>query len=142
MTTTIIVTNYFEYQQEISAIRHRVFVEEQKITAAEVWDQRDAICQHVLIRHHGETVAAGRIDIEKSGKVGRVAVLSSVRKYGFGRRIMAALEQQARQSKRRKGWFHAQISAIGFYQKLGYQVVGKEFEEAGIIHRKMEKNMS
>jgi len=96
----------------------------------------------VLIGHNGKAVATGRIDLEKEGKVGRVAVLASARKYGFGQQIMAALEQQARESKLSRVWFNAQISAIGFYERLGYQVVGNDFLEAGIVHRMMQKKIN
>jgi len=142
VTTTIIIGDYSDHQEEISCIRHSVFVEEQKIPKEAVWDERDLICRHVLIGHNGKAVATGRIDLEKEGKVGRVAVLASARKYGFGQQIMAALEQQARESKLPRVWFNAQISAIGFYERLGYQVVGNDFLEAGIVHRMMQKKIN
>lgn len=142
MTTTIIIGNYSDHQEEISSVRYSVFVEEQKIPKQAVWDERDLICRHVLVRQNGKAVATGRIDLEKEGKVGRVAVLASARKYGFGQQIMDALEQQAKESKLPKVWFNAQISAIGFYERLGYQVVGNEFIEAGIVHRMMQKKIN
>ena len=38
-------------------------------------------------------------------------------------------------------WFHAQESAIPFYQKLGYSLEGEPFMEAGIPHRTMRKTI-
>ena len=139
MKTEIIVTNYDDHQHELSAIRHQVFVEEQKVPAEIEWDERDQHCVHVLIRLDGIPSATGRIDLDKGGKVGRVAVLTKARRYGLGRKVMEALEQQAQLAGLNKIWFHAQSSAIGFYQSLDYQIVSEEFEEAGIPHRGMEK---
>ena len=34
---------------------------------------------------------------------------------------------------------HAQISALGFYEKAGFVPEGDPFEEAGIIHRVMSR---
>jgi predicted GNAT family N-acyltransferase len=37
---------------------------------------------------------------------------------------------------------HARETAVPFYLKLGYEVVGGQFEEVGIPHFKMEKKLS
>jgi len=34
-------------------------------------------------------------------------------------------------------YLHAQESAIGFYEKLGFESTGPKFEEANIVHQKM-----
>ena len=39
-------------------------------------------------------------------------------------------------------FMHARKTAIGFYEKLGYQTQGKEFEEVGIPHFKMVKKIT
>ncbi|MAZ88625.1 MAG: GNAT family N-acetyltransferase [Cellvibrionaceae bacterium] len=142
MTIELIVTNYQDHQEELSRVRKAVFVAEQNVPEEIEYDDRDAICQHVLIRVDGQAAATGRIDIEKQGKVGRVAVLPSLRQHNLGRQVMDALEQLARDAKLPKIWFHAQLSAVGFYQRLGYDVVGDDFLEAGIVHRKMEKKIA
>ena len=36
---------------------------------------------------------------------------------------------------------HARKSAVGFYEKLGYEAVGEEFTEITIPHRKMVKRL-
>lgn len=139
MSTEIILTHYQDHLDEIAQVRHKVFIQEQKVPKELEWDERDALCQHVLIRQHGQPVATGRIDLEKGGKVGRVAVLANERSHGLGRQVMRALEQVAKDAKLEKVWFHAQNSAIGFYQKLDYLIVSDEFMEAGILHCTMEK---
>jgi predicted GNAT family N-acyltransferase len=36
---------------------------------------------------------------------------------------------------------HARKSAVGFYEKLGYKIVGDEFEEVTIPHFEMQKTL-
>ncbi len=139
MSSELIITSYQDHLEEISEVRRQVFVEEQNVPKELEWDDRDALCRHVLIRQNGHAVATGRIDLDKDGKVGRVAVLSACRSGGFGQQVMQALEHIAKEANIEKIWFHAQSSAIGFYQKLGYEIVSDEFLEAGIVHRAMEK---
>ena len=55
---------------------------------------------------------------------------------------MQALEQVARANNLGQLWFHAQVSAVPFYQSLGYHVVGEEFVEADIPHLSMEKSLN
>ena len=45
----------------------------------------------------------------------------------------------ARERGYRHAVLHAQMTAEGFYLKNGYQPVGEVFEEAGIAHRRMER---
>lgn len=139
MITDTIITNYSDHHAELSEVRQGVFVEEQRVPKDIEWDDRDAHCVHVLIRVDGRAAATGRIDLEKDGKIGRVAVVASARRLGLGRLVMEALEREAELTGLKRVWFHAQASAIEFYQKLGYKIVSDEFMEAGIPHRKMEK---
>lgn len=37
---------------------------------------------------------------------------------------------------------HARKSAIDFYTKLNYKLIGEEFEEVGVPHYKMEKHLA
>jgi predicted GNAT family N-acyltransferase len=50
-------------------------------------------------------------------------------------------ENLARDRGYKKITMHARKNAIGFYEKLGYKKVGKEFEEITIPHYVMEKQL-
>jgi predicted GNAT family N-acyltransferase len=63
-----------------------------------------------------------------------MAVLRRLRETGLGRQVLLALVAQARQRGDREVQLHAQRSAQGFYQRLGFGVQGEPFEEAGISH--------
>jgi predicted GNAT family N-acyltransferase len=123
-------------------VRFAVFVDEQRIDANLEMDDRDALCEHVLAWDaRGETVGTGRIDFAGGGKVGRVAVLATARGTGVGTALMEKLHELARSRGMAAVWCNAQVSAVPFYLRLGYRVVGERFEEAGIEHVRMEREL-
>ncbi|HHN77242.1 MAG TPA: GNAT family N-acetyltransferase [Phycisphaerales bacterium] len=72
------------------------------------------------------------------GKVTQVAVDPQRQGEGIGRRLMVTLESHAFGALGlREVYCHAQNTAMGFYQRLGWQIEGDEFIEAGIPHHKM-----
>lgn len=139
---SIRIGSYQELEADLRAVRDAVFIVEQQIDRELEFDDRDLFCQHVVVFEANAPVATGRIDVSKGGKVGRVAVLPDARRRGFGAQVMHALEDVASSHQLAKLWFHAQISAVAFYESLGYQIVGDEFLEANIPHVMMEKRIA
>lgn len=133
--------SFEEEREALHTIRSQVFVKEQGVPVEIEMDERDPACRHVLARHGAKVVGCGRIDLEKGGKIGRVAVLSAYRRSGVGTVIMHLLHDLAREFGLGMTWCHAQRSAVPFYQKLKYQQTGSEFEEAGIPHLRMEHTL-
>lgn len=138
----VIVTDYEALADDIRSVRDAVFLVEQRISPADEIDDRDTVCRHVVVYCDGKPVATGRLDSEKNGKVGRVAVLAEFRRKGIGSEVMRAIEGEARKLGLPKVWFHAQQSAVQFYLTLGYATVGDEFLEAEIVHVRMEKELT
>lgn len=124
-------------------IRKKVFVEEQGIPLHLEIDEYDQVASHFIVLEENTPIAAARIrETENNvGKVERVCVLPEHRGKHFGIFVMNGLEQFARE----KGWaklkLHAQTYAIPFYEKLKFKVTSLEFEDAGIPHRAMEKEL-
>lgn len=81
-----------------------------------------------------------RVD-EKKMKMRQVAVAIDWQKKGVGKKLVLTSEQMVKSLEMDQMVLHARESAVPFYLKLGYSVVGKEFQEVGIPHRRMEKNM-
>lgn len=74
----------------------------------------------------------------EQGKVMQVAVDPQRQGEGIGRQLIIAIESHAfGQLGLEEVFCHAQLSAIGFYERLGWAVVSEVFEEAGIDHRKL-----
>jgi predicted GNAT family N-acyltransferase len=70
-------------------------------------------------------------------KIGRMAVLSTVRGAGVGRPLLEALVAASRSRGDTEVMLHAQASAVGFYLRSGFAPRGPAFEEAGIAHQEM-----
>jgi len=69
----------------------------------------------------------------------QMAVPNSMQGKGIGRALMIFAENIARDQGYKRLTMHARKTALGFYQKLGYQVTGDEFLEVTIPHFIMEK---
>jgi N-acetylglutamate synthase-like GNAT family acetyltransferase len=69
----------------------------------------------------------------------QMAVPMGMQGKGIGRALMIFAENIARDLGYRKLCMHARTTATGFYQKLGYVIIGNEFTEVTIPHYIMEK---
>lgn len=131
--------------QECIALRMEVFVAEQGVPEEEEVDEWDTTtaCHHVLIREGGQAVATGRArryDDPDTAKLQRIVVRRDKRGEGYGRLVIAALEERARKAGFSRAVLDAQCQAEGFYEKLGYRKDSPEtFLDAGILHVRMAK---
>ena len=72
-----------------------------------------------------------------------MAVLEDYQGSGIGQKLLQAAESKLILQGKKVLWFNARTSAVGFYQKYGYQVLGNEFEIEGVgPHYKMYKAIS
>ncbi len=69
----------------------------------------------------------------------QMAVRNNQQGKGIGQQIMRFAETVARDKGYKKLTMHARDTAIGFYEKQGYKVIGEGFLEVTIPHHKMEK---
>jgi len=125
------------------AIRRRVFIEEQNVPEEIEMDTDDSHAFHALAILDGVAIGCGRM-LEHGAsevKIGRMAVLREFRKTGVGAQILRFLTDRARERGCRKAILHAQIAAEGFYLKEGFTPAGGVFDEAGIAHRLMERDL-
>jgi N-acetylglutamate synthase-like GNAT family acetyltransferase len=71
----------------------------------------------------------------------QMAVQNNLQGKGIGASMMNYAENVARDAGYKKIIMHARKTATGFYDKLGYKITGKEFEELTIPHIIMEKKL-
>ena len=129
------VTGWERDGATLGAIRREVFVLEQGVPEAIEWDGQDPACLHVIATLNRDPVGTGRL--LPTGKIGRLAVLAPFRRHGVGRAMLARLLDLARERGLREVYLHAQVSALGFYTGFGFVAEGPEFDEAGIVHRRL-----
>lgn len=140
---------FIKDQQDINKayeIRRKVFIEEQKVPEEIELDEYDT---HVNTRHvllltkDGQAVGTARFRPYREGmlKIERVAVLPLTRGGGAGRILLEAIAQEAQKAGYQSIKLGAQLHAKGFYERLGYQAQGEIYQEAGIEHIDMIKNL-
>jgi predicted GNAT family N-acyltransferase len=126
-------------QAEAKRIRFAVFVEEQRVPAEIELDEHDAQCLHALAYAEERAIGTGRL--LPDGHVGRMAVLKSWRGRGAGRAILRALVEAARRRGDRQVRLSAQVHALEFYRAEGFEPEGAVYEEAGIAHQAMRRQL-
>ena len=125
---------------QAGAIRTEVFVLEQGIAASLEHDAADADAVHaVAFNRLGRALGTARLlaMAEGVGKIGRLAVLASIRGARVGRWLLDALVDAARVRGDVRVILHAQASAVSFYRQAGFTEHGAAFVEAGIQHQEM-----
>lgn len=138
------VGNWKELGSSAQAIRKQVFIEEQQIAADLEWDGVDPDCVHALaVNRFGVPLVTGRLleHVPGVAKIGRMAVMSTMRGSRIGRAVLDALVLAARQRGDREALLHAQCSAAPFYARAGFVERGPVFEEAGIPHVEMVRTL-
>ena len=124
-------------------IREEVFIDEQCVPAELERDEHDSEALHFIALADGQPVGTARAVIKdngKSAKIGRVAVRRPNRGFGIGKLLISAIEETADLAHVGNFLLDAQMHALQFYVRLGYQVYGAEFMDAGIPHRHMKKS--
>lgn len=131
-------------------VRHEVFVVEQQIPAELEYDELDATSTHlVALDQGGRPVGAARLisgeqalaltGVKGRVLLGRLAVLKPARGTGLGAALVGAVERAGRELGATECELHAQVQAMGFYERLGYAAEGPVYDDAGIPHRTMVK---
>ena len=72
----------------------------------------------------------------------QMAVHPKMERNGLGASILAFAENIARDAGFRILIMHARKTAVGFYEKQGYEIHGDEFLEVSIPHYEMRKKLS
>ena len=77
----------------------------------------------------------------KSVRLRQMAVTKETQRKGIGKALMQFAENLARDRGYERITMHARKDAVGFYEKMGYNTVGQEFQEITIPHVEMEKRL-
>jgi predicted GNAT family N-acyltransferase len=124
----------------VFALRHEVFVVGQDVPEELERDELDAVSDHAVAVVEDQVVGTGRL--LPDGTIGRMAVSSAVRGQGIGAAVLTVLEERARERGLAAVELHAQLHALGFYDRYGYVPFTEVYLEAGIEHRSMRKELT
>jgi predicted GNAT family N-acyltransferase len=117
-------------------LRERVFCDEQGVPLEMEHDGFDDAASHlVALSAHGEVIGTLRL-IEENGtaKIGRVAVERAWRRRGVALSMLALALERARAHRCTRARLAAQVEASELYRRAGFEVESAEFQEAGITH--------
>jgi predicted GNAT family N-acyltransferase len=146
MAYQLLVENWVEAQDLAIPIRFQVFVNEQKVPEEMELDEDDSGAWHALVFSGNVAIGTARLVVENEGldelsgqvgRIGRLAVLKNYRRQGVGADLLKTLIQYGVDRGIHEYYLHAQLSAQGLYEKMGFISEGDIFEEAGILHQSM-----
>jgi len=118
-------------------IRFEVFVREQRVPEEIELDEMDPRSIHAVAFGDGKPVGTGRL--LPDGHIGRMAVLRDWRRKGVGALLLQDLMSKAKDQGHREIVLSAQVHAVPFYLRHGFEREGPVYEEAGIAHQAMRR---
>ena len=119
------------------ALRERVFCHEQGVPVEEELDGRDEEALHLVALDGAAGHVIGTLRLLFDGdvvKVGRVAVERASRGQGIAARMLDIALREARARGARRARLASQVEVVALYEGAGFQVESGVFEEAGIPH--------
>lgn len=130
------LVTWVDARTSLAAVRTAVFIVEQRVPEALEWDDDDAVSLHALaVTDAGEPVGTARL--LSDGHIGRMAVTRPWRGRGVGAALLTTMIETARARGQCCAYLNAQVQALRFYERFGFQAEGPVFLDAGIEHRAM-----
>lgn len=143
------VGDWDSLKQQLVPIREAVFIQEQQVPVELEWDAYDQIATHLLVQDQRQAgVGCARLlfntqsannHIQIIAKLGRMAVMKSHRRQGIGRALLNTAIEIAQINKQHTIQLSAQMQAVPFYEKSGFQVMSTPYLDANIWHVDMVK---
>ncbi|MDC1319289.1 GNAT family N-acetyltransferase [Litorivicinus sp.] len=130
----ILKVSWQTHQTALQTIRTAVFIDEQGIDPKDEWDPLDTEAIHLLAIHEEYPVGCARIMGLR--KIGRMAVLSNMRRKNIGSSLLKKAVSYIRAAGNTPT-LGAQIDAMSFYANHGFLPTGNVFDDARIPHRTM-----
>ena len=120
-------------------IREQVFVLEQQVPREAENDQYELTARHYLATCEGVPCGAARWRVTDQGiKLERFAVLQPYRNRQVGAELLkAVLEDVLAAHAGKKIYLNAQLPAVNFYKRHGFETQGDMFSECDLLHYKM-----
>jgi putative N-acetyltransferase (TIGR04045 family) len=130
--------------ERAAAIRHQVFVEEQRLFPETDRDENDPKSIHLVAENAGEIVGTVRIfPVENNGHWigGRLAIQKEFRFSGAGERLVREAVAQVKGKGGTLFTAPIQKENVFFFTRLGWKPVGPVFEFRGKPHQLMKADL-
>ncbi|QCR21146.1 GNAT family N-acetyltransferase [Pontibacter sp. SGAir0037] len=122
-----------------TAIRENVFVIGQGVPREAEYDQYEEVAKHYMATYNGIACGAARWRKTEQGvKLERFAVLEEFRNKNVGAKVLELVLEDVRSAYPDSTiYLHAQVAALNFYLRNGFETEGEMFSECDINHYKM-----
>ncbi|MDH4269468.1 MAG: GNAT family N-acetyltransferase [Dehalococcoidia bacterium] len=137
-----LVTGDVELREALE-VRRQVFVRGQGISEDLVFDAHNREALHVVAKDGERVIGSARVQFlaNNQAKLERMAILKRYRRKGIGRQILLFLDAVLKCKQVQQVIIHAQLEVIPFYKSCGFDQVGLPFQEAGIKHIEMRRQL-
>lgn len=124
-------------------LRYEVFCDEQGVPLELELDEYDADALHLVAVEDGTVVSTCRLlQVGDTVKFGRLVVAQSARRRGIAAAMLAEAERRAREMRAHRVVLSAQTYAVKLYEDAGYVAFGDTYQDAGIEHISMERDLA
>ena len=132
-----------DYEQMLR-LRHQILRQPLGLNFSQ--DELDSEKEEILMASFEDDEMLGCCMLTKTKDPGtlrlrQMAVPKNLQGKGIGAALLTFAENIARDKGYKKIMMHARDTAIGFYERAGYQKIGEAFMELGIAHHIMEKRL-
>lgn len=136
----------FAQLEEYYRLRWRVLREPLGYGRGAEKDELDHAAFHVTVRDRDERLLGiGRLHFndDDEAQIRFMATDPKRRRRGVGRTVIARLEEIASKHGKKRIVLNARLEAVGFYERVGYRVVGPGPTLLGHVeHKRMEKRLA
>ena len=134
----------WEYQQACK-LRYRLFYADRNLSRLDVFSSEEKNYYHLAIAIEDLIVAYGQLVSQTNSiyLIKQMVVEPNYQKQNLGTQIVLKAIALAQEQGATKIVLNSRLSAVGFYQKLGFYTCGVKFPSptTGIFHISMKKNI-
>ena len=132
-------------KEKAFSIREEVFVMEQMVSTDDEFDEFENESHHfVALDEVNNPIGSARWRFTDKGvKLERFTVKKTLRKKGLGTAILEAVLNDISEKAEKETYLylHSQLDAVPLYAKFGFQKKGDQFDECGLMHYLMWKEL-
>ncbi len=131
-----------EYAQVV-ALRHAILREPLGLSFSKEELEREKDNIHIAVFEDDDLLGCCMLTVvnPQTLQLRQMAVKNNLQRKGIGASIMTFAETLSRDKGYRTIIMHARDTAIGFYEKFGYKIVGEPFIEVNLPHHIMQKKI-
>ena len=126
--------------RDSAELRYRVLRAPLGVARKDYQPDLDPALVHITAIVDSAVVGTVALDPVK-GQLRQMAVAPEHQGSAVGRALVRALEREASKRKLSAIWMNARAHVIGFYARLGYKRTSDVYDEVGIPHVRMEKQL-